>query len=61
MRQRAEISKTKRTLRTIEMRRLKVIRGITRRDKVRNEEIRKDCNIQDILRWIRVTLRMVGP
>jgi len=47
---RVETSRTKRILRTMEINTLRAIRGVTRRNKLRNEQIRKDCNIQDILK-----------
>jgi len=47
---RAETSKMKRTLRVAEMRTLKAIKAVIRRNRVRNKQIRKECNIQDILR-----------
>jgi len=45
---RAETSKTKKNLKTAEMRMLRAIRRVTWGDKVRNEQMRKDCNVQNI-------------
>ncbi|XP_056641560.1 uncharacterized protein LOC130448295 [Diorhabda sublineata] len=48
---RADTKKTKQTLRTTEMKTLRCIIGKTRRDYVRNEDIRQQCIIQEIVRW----------
>ncbi|KYQ46837.1 hypothetical protein ALC60_14128, partial [Trachymyrmex zeteki] len=42
---------SKRSLRTSEMKILRSTVGKTRRDRVRNDNIRQQCNIQDIVRW----------
>ncbi|XP_057670662.1 uncharacterized protein LOC130902490 [Diorhabda carinulata] len=47
---RVDTKKTKQTLRTTEMKTLGCLIGKTRRDHVRNEDIRQQCNIQDIVR-----------
>lgn len=54
---RADIIKMKRILRTTEMRTLRAIRGVTLRDRMRNEQIRQDCDIQNIVRWSRARRR----
>lgn len=51
---RAETTKTTHLLRTTEMRILRCITGNTLRDRVRNEDIRDTCKIQNIVRWERV-------
>ena len=48
---RAETSKTKQLLRTTEMNTLRTITGRTRRDRVRNSEIRRQCAIEDVIRF----------
>mgnify|MGYP006948248671 FL=1 len=50
---RAETAATKKLLRTTEMKTLRSIAGYTLRDRKRNELIREQCNIQDIVRWSR--------
>lgn len=50
---RAETTTTKRILRTTEMKTLRAITGNTLRDRRRNEDIRRDCETQDVVRWIR--------
>ncbi|XP_057654722.1 uncharacterized protein LOC130892978 [Diorhabda carinulata] len=48
---RTDTKKTKQTLKTTKMKTLRCIIGKTRRDHVRNEDIRQQCNIQDIVIW----------
>lgn len=50
---RADNSVTKRYVRSTEMRILRNITGHTLRDRIRNDEIRQKCNVQDVVRWIR--------
>ena len=50
---RAEKTSTKQLLRTTEMRTLRSIAGYSLRDKQRNEEIRNQCGIEDIVRWVK--------
>lgn len=54
---RAETAKTKRILMTVEIKTLKTTRGTNWRDRMKNEQIRQDCEIQDIVRWIRARQR----
>ncbi|KAI4501059.1 hypothetical protein M0802_003862 [Mischocyttarus mexicanus] len=49
----AETAATKRLLRSTEMKTLRTISGKTLLDRHRNEDIRKECNVQDIVRWAR--------
>jgi len=53
----AETSKTKRIPRTTETRTLRITRGVNWRDRMSNEQIRHDCSIRDIIRWIRESWR----
>ena len=48
---RAETTKTKNRLQVAEMKVLRSISGLSLRDKIRNENIRKQCGIIDILKW----------
>lgn len=48
---RADNSKTKQSLRTSEMKVLRTIVGKTRLDRIRNQNIREQCQTQDIVRW----------
>ena len=48
---REETTKTKSMLRVAEMRNLRTIIGKTRRDRIRNTDIRQQCGIQDVIRW----------
>ena len=48
---RAENTITKSLVRTTEIRNLKSITGYTLYDHKRSEEIRKTCEIQDVVRW----------
>ena len=49
---RADTSKTKQLLRTTEMNTLRTIVGKTRRDRIRNVDVRKECcQIQDIVKF----------
>lgn len=50
---RAESSKTKRLMRTTEMKILRSITGKTLRDRIRSEDIRTTCETQDVVRWVR--------
>ncbi|XP_072766481.1 uncharacterized protein [Anoplolepis gracilipes] len=54
---RADITRTKRILRTTEMRTLRAIRGVNLGDRMRSEQIRRECKIQDIVRWTRTRRR----
>lgn len=54
---RAETSHTKRLLRTTEMKVLRSIRGISLRDRVRNEDTLRETGVQDVVRWIRARRR----
>lgn len=47
---RADTSKTKRIMRTTEMKILRRIQGINLRDRVRRTTIRENCKIQDVVR-----------
>ena len=55
---REDTHKTKQMLRVAEMKTLRTIVGKTRRDRVRNTNIREQCKIQDIVRWGRQRKRM---
>ncbi|XP_019765819.1 uncharacterized protein LOC109541398 [Dendroctonus ponderosae] len=48
---REETNKTKCMLRVVEMMTLRTIVGKTRRDRVRNTDIREQCGVQDVVRW----------
>ena len=48
---RADTVRTKSLLRTSEMKILRNITGKTLRDRIRNTEIRKTCEVEDIVRW----------
>lgn len=48
---REDTNKTKQMLRVAEMKTLRTIVGKTRRDRVRNTDVREQCGIQDIVRW----------
>ncbi|XP_055389934.1 uncharacterized protein LOC129618927 [Condylostylus longicornis] len=50
---RADTSTTKQLLRTTEMRTLRQITGKTLRDRIRSADIRKQCDVQDVVRWAR--------
>lgn len=50
---RAETRKTKQTMTTTEMNSLRAIVGKTRFDRVPNTEIRNQCDIQDISKWVK--------
>ncbi|XP_055714317.1 uncharacterized protein LOC129808563 [Phlebotomus papatasi] len=50
---RADNTRTKRTLRTTEMKTLRTICGYSLRDKKRSSDIREECEVQDIVRWSR--------
>ena len=50
---RADTAKTKRMLRTTEMKTLRAITGISLMDRVRNDTIRDTTDVQDIVRWTR--------
>ena len=48
---RADTNKTKRMLRTAEMKTLRSIAGKTLRDRVRSATIRETCRVEDVIRW----------
>ncbi|XP_057653819.1 uncharacterized protein LOC130892419 [Diorhabda carinulata] len=48
---REDTNKTKQMLRLAEMKTLRTIVGKTRRDRVRNTDVKEQCGIQDIVRW----------
>ncbi|XP_057657401.1 uncharacterized protein LOC130894538 [Diorhabda carinulata] len=48
---REDTNKTKTMLRVAEMKTLRTIVGKTRRDRVKNTDIKEQCGIQDIVRW----------
>ncbi|XP_056635444.1 uncharacterized protein LOC130444373 [Diorhabda sublineata] len=48
---REDTNKTKQMLRVAEMKTLRTIVGKTRRDTVRNTDVKEQCGIQDIVRW----------
>jgi hypothetical protein len=48
---RADTVRTKNLLRTSEMKTLRNISGKTLRDRVRNTEIRRICEVEDVVRW----------
>ncbi|XP_044755012.1 uncharacterized protein LOC123313965 [Coccinella septempunctata] len=54
---RAETAETKRMARTNEMRVLRAITGNTLRDQRRSDEIRKECQTEDVVRWTRARRR----
>ena len=54
---RAETAVTKRLLRTGEMKTLRAITGHSLRDHRRNDEIRQQCEVEDVVRWIRTRRR----
>ena len=51
---RAETERTKQLLRTTEMKTLRSAIGVTLWDRMRNKDVRDQCNIQDINKWIQV-------
>ena len=53
----AETTKTKNRLQVAEMKVLRSISGFSLRDKVRNENIRNQCGIIDILKWTKERCR----
>ena len=55
---RAETTTTKRMARTLEMKTLRSIVGVTLRDRIRSSIIRDRCDIQDVIRWGRQRRRM---
>ena len=50
----AETERTKQLLRTTEMKTLRSAIGVTLWDRMRNKDVRDQCNIQDINKWTRV-------
>ena len=50
---RADTSKTKRIMRTTEMKVLRAITGHSLRDRIRNYAIQNECKILDIVKWTR--------
>lgn len=50
---RAETSKTKQLLRTVEMNTLRAIIGKTRLDRVRNQTVRDECEVSDVVKFIK--------
>jgi len=48
-----KITKTKNMLRVTEMKTLRSILEKRRRDRVRNEVIRDECRVQNVVRWRR--------
>lgn len=54
---REETSKTKKIIRTTEMKILRTIKGVTLREQIRSEAIRNKLEIQDIMRWTRARRR----
>jgi hypothetical protein len=49
----AKTSKTKQLLRSAEMRVLRNIKRVTLRDRIRSDDIRAECNVIDVARWVR--------
>jgi hypothetical protein len=37
-----------------EMRVLRNIKGVTLRDRIRSDDIRAECNVTDVARWVRI-------
>lgn len=56
----AEISRTKRTLRSAEKRALRSIGGITLRAQIKTSEIREDLDIQDVVKFARSIKKLWG-
>lgn len=54
---RAETSKTKRMMKTIEMKILRTVKGVILKDRVRSDTIRQELNIQDVVRWTKTRRR----
>jgi len=54
---RAETSKIKRLMKITEMNILRMIKGVSLRQQIRNETIRNEIDIQDIVRWMRARRR----
>lgn len=40
---------------------LKTIKGVTLRDRIRNQDIREELEIQDVVRWARTRKRCWRP
>ena len=51
---RAETSRTKQLIRTVEMNTLRAIVGKTRLDRVRNSTVREQCGVQDVSKFVKV-------
>ena len=51
---RAETSRTKQLIRTVEMNTLRAIVGKTRLDRVRNSTVREQCRVQDVSKFVKV-------
>ena len=50
----AATEKTKQLLRTTEIKTLRSAIGVPLWDRMRNKDVRDQCNVQDINKWIRV-------
>lgn len=50
---RCETNKTKQIMRTTEMKTLRMITGTSLRDRIRNTQIREDCKIAEVGKWVR--------
>lgn len=50
---RAETTKTKKLLRSTEMKTLRAIKGVTLRDQIRSSAIRDELQTEDVVRWVR--------
>ncbi|GJQ69900.1 hypothetical protein Trydic_g22443 [Trypoxylus dichotomus] len=49
----ANTSRIKQMMRTTEMSTLRMIAGKTRRDRIRNKDIREECGVGDVVRFAR--------
>lgn len=55
---RAETRRTKNVMRTTEMRTSRSIVGVSLRDRIRSSQIREQCKVQDVVRWVRARRRL---
>lgn len=54
---RAEIAETKQILRLTEIKTLRTIKGVTLRDQIGSDNNKAECNVEDVVRWVRTRSR----